>query len=162
MHNPQFRRSDCPISAALETIGDKWSLLIVRDIACFGKHSYCEFLASSEGIATNVLANHLRRLERDGILQKEPHPGDRRKDIYTLTEKGLDLIPVLVDLAAWSRGYGVTAGAADPWSGVDGADRAELIAAMREKVRLGQALFSASEHLPEEESNGVGILSEPC
>src|SRR5262245_20202306 len=95
MKHTQHRRSDCPINFALETFGDSWSLLIIRDIIYFGKKTYGEFLASEEGMATNILASRLARLEEQGILVKNPLEQDKRKEEYVLTEKGLDLIPVL-------------------------------------------------------------------
>jgi DNA-binding HxlR family transcriptional regulator len=95
-------KSHCPINFALETFGDKWSLLIVRDMVFYGKHTYGEFLASKEGIATNVLADRLTMLGREAILKKQPHPSDKRKEVYTLTPKGLSLIPILLQIEAWS------------------------------------------------------------
>src|SRR6185503_5849204 len=102
MKMKQQRRSDCPINFALETFGDTWSLLIIRDIVYFGKKTYGEFLDSDEGIATNILANRLVHLEQKGILLKKPHDTDKRKEVYLLTEKGLDLIPILLEMAGWS------------------------------------------------------------
>src|SRR5436190_18031724 len=99
MKKNQQRRSDCPISFALEVFGDTWSLLIIRDIIYFGKKTYGEFLASDEGIARNILADRLVRLQQKGLLAKRPHPLDGRKDIYELTDAGLDLIPVLLAIA---------------------------------------------------------------
>src|SRR4029079_17776890 len=101
MKKKQPRRSDCPINYSLETFGDLWSLLIVRDIVYFGKKSYGEFLESDEGIATNILADRLEQLEAKGILLRRPHPSDKRKELYELTDKGLDLIPILLELANW-------------------------------------------------------------
>src|ERR1700740_1167472 len=98
MKKKQQRRSDCPINFALETFGDSWSLLIIRDMVYFGKKTYGEFLESEEGMATNILASRLARLEQQGILLKHPSPSDKRKEEYVLTEKGLDLIPFLVDM----------------------------------------------------------------
>lgn len=98
-------KSHCPVNFALETFGDKWSLLIVRDIVFYGKHTYGEFLKSEEGIATNILADRLSLLESKNILIKSLHPTDKRKDIYHLSEKGLDLIPVLLQLEGWSAKY---------------------------------------------------------
>jgi len=95
-------RSNCPMNFGLETFGDKWSLLIVRDIVFWGKKTYGEFLNSDEGIATNILASRLAQLEREGILTKTQHPADKRKDVFSLTEKGLELIPLLVEIVAWS------------------------------------------------------------
>jgi DNA-binding HxlR family transcriptional regulator len=95
-------RSDCPVNFGLEAFGDKWSLLIVRDIVFWGKKTYGDFLRSDEGIATNILASRLAQLEKEGILTKTPFAGDKRKDIYSLTEKGMELIPLLVEIVAWS------------------------------------------------------------
>lgn len=95
-------RSHCPVNYGLEIFGDKWSLLIVRDIVFSGKKTYGEFLRSGEGFATNILASRLASLEEQGILSKTPSFADKRKDFYSLTEKGLDLIPVLLSVVAWS------------------------------------------------------------
>ena len=82
--------------------------VIIRDIVYFGKKTYREFLASEEGMATNILASRLRSLEQQGILVKKPSEQDKRKEEYVLTEKGLDLIPVLVEMANWSAEYDPT------------------------------------------------------
>lgn len=103
--NSQKNRSDCPINFSLEAVGDSWSLLIVRDIAFWGKRTYGEFLRSHEGIATNILSRRLKKLEAEGILTKALDPSDKRRDIYSLTEKGLDLIPVVMELGAWAAKY---------------------------------------------------------
>jgi DNA-binding HxlR family transcriptional regulator len=95
-------RSHCLVNYGLEIFGDKWSLLIVRDIVFAGKKTYGEFLKSEEGFATNVLASRLAFLEERGILSKTPSSADRRKDLYALTEKGLDLIPILLNIVLWS------------------------------------------------------------
>ena len=95
-------RSHCAVNYGVELFGDRWSLLIVRDIVFAGKKTYGEFLKSEEGIATNVLASRLAFLEEQGILAKAPSPDDRRKDFYTLTEKGLDLIPIVLNIVLWS------------------------------------------------------------
>ena len=95
-------RSHCSVNYGLEIFGDKWSLLIVRDIVFAGKKTYGEFLKSEEGFATNVLASRLAFLEEQGILSKTPSSADRRKDFYALTEKGLDLIPILLNIVLWS------------------------------------------------------------
>ena len=95
-------RSHCAVNYGVEIFGDRWSLLIIRDIVFAGKKTYGEFLKSEEGIATNVLASRLAFLEEQGILAKAPSPDDRRKDFYTLTEKGLDLIPIVLNIVLWS------------------------------------------------------------
>jgi DNA-binding HxlR family transcriptional regulator len=96
------RRSGCPISIALELLGDAWSLLIVRDLMFKGRQRFNEFLAGEEGIASNILAARLRRLEGAGIVERRPDEDDRRRQIYRLTAKGIDLAPVLVELVLWS------------------------------------------------------------
>ena len=95
-------RSHCSVNYGLEIFGDKWSLLIIRDIVFAGKKTYGEFLKSDEGFATNILASRLAFLEEQGILSKAPNPEDRRKDFYSLTEKGLDLIPLVLNIVLWS------------------------------------------------------------
>ncbi len=95
-------RSDCPINYPLEIIGDKWSLLIIRDIAVFGKTSYGEFLGSEEKIATNILSNRLSMLEANKIVSKRRDSINKTKFIYSLAPSGLDLIPLLIDMLLWS------------------------------------------------------------
>jgi len=99
------RKSACPINFFLEVVGDPWSLLILRDIVFSGKHTFKEFLASNERITTSVLAARLADLERHGILAREPHPTDGRRDNYVLTEKGLGLIPVMFDMMEWGTAH---------------------------------------------------------
>lgn len=86
-------------------IGDRWSLLIIRDMMLRGFRTYQQFLNSEEGIATNILADRLRKLESSGIISTSRDPSDRRKLIYKLTKKGIDLGPVLLELALWSARY---------------------------------------------------------
>jgi len=86
-------------------IGDRWSLLIIRDMMMRGFRTYQEFLSSDEGIATNILADRLRKMERGGIISTSRDSKDRRKLIYRLTQKGIDLGPVLLELALWSARY---------------------------------------------------------
>ena len=99
------KRSDCPISSALDIVGDKWSLLIIRDIMLKGKNTYNEFLNTEEGIATNILADRLAMLEEVGILLKEEHPESKAKYFYRLTKQGVDLLPLLVEMILWSEKY---------------------------------------------------------
>jgi DNA-binding HxlR family transcriptional regulator len=94
------------VNYALETFGDPWSLLIVRDIVRFKKRTYGEFLESDERISTNVLADRLRRLVQAGILRKVPDRVDRRRDIYKLTQKGVDIYPVMLEMIIWGVKYG--------------------------------------------------------
>lgn len=96
------RRSGCPVSISLERFGDRWSLLIIRDLMVRGFRTFKEFQESGEGIATNILANRLRKLDADGIITAEAEETDGRKVNYRLTEKGIDLAPVLLDLLVWA------------------------------------------------------------
>jgi DNA-binding HxlR family transcriptional regulator len=96
------RRSDCPVNFAVEALGDKWSLVILRDMIFWGKKTYGEFLKSDERIATNILADRLAYLEREGLISKSPDPTDKRKEIYRVTEKGIGLVPMFIEMIAWS------------------------------------------------------------
>lgn len=96
------RRSDCPINFAAEVLGDRWSLLILRDLVFWGKRTYGELLGSDESIATNVLAARLRHLEKEGLIRRSADVNDRRRDRFDLTESGVGLIPLLVELTCWS------------------------------------------------------------
>jgi DNA-binding HxlR family transcriptional regulator len=145
MKKQQRRRSDCPISFALETFGDMWSLLIVRDIVYFGKHTYREFLESDERIATNILADRLAQLVQAGILVKTPHTTDKRREVYALTEKGLDLIPILLELAGWSARHDSRSGAPQAWIALVNQDKARLIGMIRETVRRGGSIFTGPD-----------------
>ncbi len=119
----------CPITFALEIFGDKWSLLIIRDIVFKRKRHYGEFLRSPEKIATNILANRLEKLERHGIVKKSRDPDNATKGIYELTEKGRDLLPVMLELIAWSAKYNPQPGVRD--NIIDGAP-AKLLARARD------------------------------
>lgn len=105
---PKGRRSGCPINIMLEAVGDSWSLLIVRDLMFFGRKTYNEFLNAGEKIATNILADRLQRLESSGIIVKQRDPADARRYAYRLTEKGVDLAPVLVEIILWSSRHEIT------------------------------------------------------
>ncbi len=94
-------RSGCPVSLSLEIFGDRWSLLIIRDLMVRGYRTFKEFQQSGEGIATNILTDRLRRLERAGIIGSEVEKADARRMDYRLTEKGIDLAPVLLELLIW-------------------------------------------------------------
>jgi DNA-binding HxlR family transcriptional regulator len=96
------RRSGCPLNASVEMLGDHWSLLIIRDMMVRGYRSFKEFLESDEGIATNILADRLRKLEAHGIITTERDPSDGRKLFYLLTAKGIDLAPVLTEMVLWA------------------------------------------------------------
>ena len=129
MRQPQ-RRSDCPISSALDLLGDKWSLLVMRDVLLRGKSHYREFLASEEGIATNILADRLSRLEAAGLLERTGEDPRSGKQSYHATAKGKDLIPLLLEMMVWSAAH-------DPQTTVPGALLAELA---RDRPATAQAI----------------------
>jgi len=101
----EARRSGCPLNASVEILGDRWSLLIIRDMMLRGLTSFKEFLGSWEGIATNILADRLKNLERHGIITTRRDATDGRKVIYMLTRKGIDLAPVLTEMVLWAAGH---------------------------------------------------------
>ena len=101
-HDSADLRSHCPINFVAETFGDKWTLLVIRDLMFKGKRHFNEFRASEEGIASNILADRLQRLEACGVVEKRADPDHRSKLIYELTEKGRDLMPVMLEITAWS------------------------------------------------------------
>ena len=98
-------RSGCPINLGIEVFGDKWTLLIIRDMMFAGKRHFREFLASDEGISSNILADRLTMLMAAGILTRAHDPSHKLKAIYSLTEKGIDLLPVIAQISRWSRSY---------------------------------------------------------
>jgi DNA-binding HxlR family transcriptional regulator len=103
--NMENYRSLCPVNLALEVFGDKWSLIIIRDIMFEGKRSFRELLQSEEKMATNILTDRLVKLENEGVISKAGDPEHKQKNIYKLTAKGIDLLPVLVEIGAWSIKY---------------------------------------------------------
>lgn len=98
-------RSNCPISSSLDIWGDKWSLLIVRDLMFSKQCTYGDFLKSDEKIATNILASRLQMLETNGIIIKQDHPQSKAKVLYKLTQKGIDLFPVMIEINLWADKY---------------------------------------------------------
>jgi DNA-binding HxlR family transcriptional regulator len=99
------RRSGCPLNASVEMLGDRWSLLIIRDMMLRGAQTYKTFLECYEGIATNILADRLRKLVDNEIITAEPDPRDGRRLIYALTQKGIDLAPVLTEMVLWAAAH---------------------------------------------------------
>lgn len=99
------KRSDCPISCSLDLFGDKWSLLIIRDLMFFNKSTYGELLKSAEGIATNILAARLQALEENKLIVKLDHPDSKAKVLYKLTQKSIDLLPIIVEIQLWAEKY---------------------------------------------------------
>ncbi|MFK7848027.1 MAG: winged helix-turn-helix transcriptional regulator [Rhodothermales bacterium] len=94
--------STCPVTFALDTFGDKWSLLIIRDLFFKKKRYYSDFLRSPEKISTNILANRLSKMEAAGLLSKQIDPDKSSKYIYSLTSKGKDLLPLILEMISWS------------------------------------------------------------
>jgi len=99
------KRSECPIKSSLDIWGDKWSLLIVRDLMFFKQCTYGDFLKSEEKIATNILASRLQTLEINGIITKQNHPESKAKVLYKLTQKGIDLLPLMIEINLWADKY---------------------------------------------------------
>lgn len=99
------KRSECPISSSLDVWGDKWSLLIVRDLMYAKQCTYGDFLKSDEKIATNILASRLNMLEANGVITKEDHPESKAKVLYKLTKKGIDLLPLMIEISLWADKY---------------------------------------------------------
>jgi DNA-binding HxlR family transcriptional regulator len=96
------RRSGCPINLTLEVVGDKWSLIVLRDIMFGNRRRFRELLVNSvEGIASNILADRLKRFVEEGILTKADDPTHKQKAIYSLTGKGIELFPILAQMSAW-------------------------------------------------------------
>jgi DNA-binding HxlR family transcriptional regulator len=109
-------RSYCPINLGLEIFGDAWTLLVLRDMMFAGKRHFRELLHSDEGISSNILADRLKRLCDRGILTKRDDPTHKQKAIYSLTERGIALLPVLLQVGAWSRAHLVETRRSDPWA----------------------------------------------
>jgi DNA-binding HxlR family transcriptional regulator len=95
------RQSGCPVAYCLDLFGDRWSLLVVRDMILVGKRHFGEFLESPERIASNILANRLKRLEEAGVITRTLGPDNQKQFIYALTSRGLDLIPLILDALVW-------------------------------------------------------------
>jgi DNA-binding HxlR family transcriptional regulator len=101
----QSRRSSCPIACSLDLIGDRWTLLVIRDMMFFGKQRFEEFLESDEGISTNILSDRLKYLEKIDLVEKQPYSNHPRRMNYQLTERGKSLRPVLKAITVWGLRY---------------------------------------------------------
>jgi len=99
------RCTGCPIAFAMDIFGDKWSLIIIRDLMFSVRQTYGEFLEAGEGIATNVLADKLKNLELEGLISKHRDQDNQRRYIYQLTEKGINLAPMLLEMIRWGGKY---------------------------------------------------------
>jgi DNA-binding HxlR family transcriptional regulator len=128
------RRSGCPISISLETFGDRWSLLIVRDLMVRGFRTFGEFRDAGEGISTNILADRLRALEAAGVIRSSPAREDGRSVRYRLTGKGIDLAPAMLELLIWAAGHEKTGVSRDRIAEI-AADRDAFLAEARRRWR---------------------------
>ena len=130
------RRSGCPVSISLELFGDRWSLLIIRDMMVRGYRTFKQFKESGEGIATNILADRLDRLRAAGIVATEPDEADGRRVIDRLTEKGIDLAPVILDLLLWASKWEETAAPCEVMQYM-GANRGMVLEEVRRRWQEG-------------------------
>ncbi|MGQ0648151.1 MAG: winged helix-turn-helix transcriptional regulator [Gemmatimonadaceae bacterium] len=128
------RRSGCPISLSLDIFGDRWSLLIVRDLMFKGMHTFREFAGAGEGIASNILTDRLARLEQAGLITSGADARDGRRVSYHLTKKGMDLAPVLVEMVLWAAKHEDTEAPPATVRAIR-ADRDAFIAALRKADR---------------------------
>src|SRR5258708_31245590 len=103
------RRSDCPLNVSLEIFGDRWTLLIVRDLMLKGRTRFRELLEGGEGIASNILTDRLARLEAHALLERRRDPADARRLVYRLTQRGIDLAPVFYEMILWAAQHEATA-----------------------------------------------------
>lgn len=129
------RRTNCPILFALDIFGDKWSLLIMRDIFFRGGKHYKDFLCAGEGISTNILADRLEQLEHHGLITKQLDEDNKRRYIYTPTKKGLDLVPALLEIIQWSAKHDAQTGAPKLYIKRLKTDRAEVIQEIYENFK---------------------------
>lgn len=135
-------RSHCPVNYGLEAFGDPWALLILRDLVFRGKRTYGEFLRAEEGWATNILASRLEHLVSVGILRRDPDESDGRRDIYSLTDKGLDVIPVILEMVLWSAKYDADSEARRIPRLIEAirSDNRATFEEVRERVRSGEGI----------------------
>lgn len=129
----------------METFGDTWSLLIVRDIAFFGKRTFREFSNSEEKIASNILATRLKQLEKNGIITKRRDGADRRRAVYELTEKGIEILPVLLEMGGWSSHHDAQTTAPKQFVAAAYADRYGIFKLVADTVRRGGAIFAGED-----------------
>lgn len=128
---PSPPRSSCPINFGLEIFGDQWTLLILRDILIQQKRTFREFQASDEAIASNILAERLKRLEGCGLVTREASTADGKVALYNPTDAARDLIPILVEMSYWGATYDRSTGAPPAFKAAYRADREGLIASIR-------------------------------
>ena len=127
-------KSSCPISYSLDLFGDKWTLLVLRDLVLWGKTRFADFQASDEKIASNILSDRLRRLEEQGFIVTRKDPADARQKIYAATEKGESLTPVLLEIAAWGACHDPETGAPSEFAEEFYADREGYYSEHRHRI----------------------------
>lgn len=134
-------KSHCPINFGLEAFGDPWSLLVIRDIVYFGKHTFNEFLQSDEAVSPAVLSTRLDQLQANGLVERHNDRHDRRRVSYRLTERGLALIPVLLEIANWSASADPDTDAPPSWIAAVKADTPAMVRLITDTVRDGGSVF---------------------
>ncbi len=144
----ELNKSGCPVNYTVELLGDTWTMLILRDIAVFGKHSFNAFLESPEKVGTSVLTAKLNRLLSEGILRKEIDPEDRRRGRYFLTEKGYTLLPLLYETVLWGLTFGPSAQKPDfVLHKVAKVDKEKVLATWRKALDAGSCVFFGEQSL---------------
>lgn len=133
----ELPRSTCPINLALEVFGDPWTLLVMRDCLYLGKRRYGEFLAMGERIATNILSDRLDRLVRLGVLDRNAEGPTTEGPVYQPTEKGIGLIPVLMEILLWSETHHPNAEGPPGFADAIRADRESLARSIQDRIRSG-------------------------
>ena len=144
-------RSGCPVSVSLERFGDRWSLLIIRDLMIRGFRTFGEFQNSGEGIASNVLADRLKKLKAAGIITGETEKADVRRVNYRLTEKGIDLAPVLLELLLWAARHEETGASCVVMESM-AQHREQILAEVRRR-------WAARDHTPLQSKSGEWHLT---
>ena len=134
-------KSQCPINFTVEIFGDTWSMLIYRDMAMLGKKTFGDFLASDERIGPSVLTERLVHLEQAGIIKKTRDQADKRKTNYSLTEKGIDAIPILYEIAIWGSDVSPNPVSARAWFESMRSDRRHVVDAWRAALKNGDSFF---------------------
>jgi DNA-binding HxlR family transcriptional regulator len=135
--------SGCPIDYSLDIFGDRWTLLVIRDLVFAGKRHFREFIASPEGIASNILASRLKKLEQRGLISRKPDPHNRKQVVYQLSEKGMDLIPVLLEIIRWGGRHDADTAAPKAFLDRVENDRAAVIREMVEALKHGRKMIPA-------------------
>jgi DNA-binding HxlR family transcriptional regulator len=134
-------KSQCPINFTTEIFGDTWSMLIYRDMASLGKQTFGEFMASEERIGPSVLTERLNHLEQKGIIKKRTDTADKRKTIYSLTETGIQAVPILYEIAVWGSHTSPNPQSAKAWIVSMEKDRKEVVEAWISALKAGDSFF---------------------